>query len=309
MDKILITLFVTVLVGFLTATINIVRLVNDKEGKTTDYRQSWTNSLRQCLSSLISSVNTLASLTAARMYSGNELGQIIKEQHESGNDKDNDALEKVRSYYDKKILDEDVKIREIRKEMHSSYALTRLHFKPNDLSFSRIEQKFDFIQELFLKMSSLKNKDDDAERRILREKIFAASSEITAFSRDILKIEWESVKKGEAAYQRTKFWSVFGGGVALFVLFIFGVATAWTLLKQGDGKSEKPSNPENVKYIYLGDKYKVDEEFNVPNLIPKTSQIVNVNTFDTDCNKLNNNDNRLTNKPVAKKKVDLCVKN
>jgi len=51
-DRILVTLFVSVLVAFVTAALSIVRLVNDKEGKTTDYRQAWTDSVRKSLESV-----------------------------------------------------------------------------------------------------------------------------------------------------------------------------------------------------------------------------------------------------------------
>lgn len=210
---------------------SIVRLVNDKEGKTTDYRQAWTDSLRKCLASLISNINTLASLTASRMSSADGIGELIDREIENKDPKIQAIAEKTRAYLDKRILEEDEHIREIRRAMYESYSLTRLHFKPNDLSFSRVEQKFDVIVELFSKLQSLTGKSVEGERNALRERIRAESNELTAFSRDILKTEWEAVKRGERAYQRTKFWSVVGGAIALIGIFIFGLATAWSFLR------------------------------------------------------------------------------
>lgn len=236
-DKVLLTVFVTVLVGFLTAAMSIVRLVNDKESKTTDYRQAWTDSLRKCFAALISNINTLASLTATRMASADGISELIGIELDSKESAANKAIvEKTRAYLDKRILEEDKHIRDVRQSMHESYALTRLHFKPNDLSFSRVEQKFDVIVELFEKLYSLSKKEQEGERKVLRERIRSESNELTAFSRDILKTEWEAVKRGESAYQRTKFWSIVGGAVALFGLAIFGLATAWSFLR-----SEPPS--------------------------------------------------------------------
>lgn len=230
-DKVLLTVFVSILVGFLTAAMSIVRLVNDKESKTTDYRQSWTDSLRKCFASLISNINTLASLTASRMSSADGIGDLIDHEMEAKDPKIQAVAEKTRAYLDKRILEEDEHIREIRRAMYESYSLTRLHFKPNDLSFSRVEQKFDVIVELFSKFQSLAKKEDEGERKALREKIRAEANELTAFSRDILKTEWEAVKRGENAYQRTKFWSLLGGAIALVGIFVFGLATAWSFLR------------------------------------------------------------------------------
>lgn len=230
-DKVLLTVFVTVLVGFLTAAMSIVRLVNDKESKTTDYRQAWTDSLRKCLASLISNVNTLASITTSRMSSADGISEVMNHEYENDDPKIIALVEKTRAYLDRKIIDEDEHIREVRRAMQESYALTRLHFKPNDLSFSRVEQKFEVIQELFSKLRTLTEKNQEGEREATRERIRSESNDLTAFSRDILKTEWEAVKRGEIAYQRTKLWSIVGGGVALVGLGIFGLATLWSLLR------------------------------------------------------------------------------
>jgi hypothetical protein len=247
-DKVLLTVFVTVLIGFLTAAMSIVRLVNDKESKTTDYRQTWTDSLRKCFASLISNINILASITTSRMSSADNIKDLIDHEFENEDIKIQALAEKTRAYFDQRLLDEDEHIREVRRSMHESYALTRLHFKPNDLSFARVEQKFDVILELFEKLRDLPDKKAEGERKVQREKIRAASDEITAFSRDILKTEWEAVKKGERAYQRTKFWSLAGGAVALVGLSIFGIAALWSNLKSEshDVSSHTTSTPSQT---------------------------------------------------------------
>ncbi|QVE15078.1 MULTISPECIES: hypothetical protein [Pseudomonas] len=57
MDKILLTAFLTALAGFITAALSVVKLVNEKESKTTEFRQSWTESARAALSDLIAKLN------------------------------------------------------------------------------------------------------------------------------------------------------------------------------------------------------------------------------------------------------------
>jgi hypothetical protein len=200
-DKILLSVYVTFIVGFITAVLSIVRLVNDKEGKTTDYRKSWTDSVRKSFAELISNINLLASTIAHRKKDFTGEQDSLAQEHE------------------------------LRRVVCQSYALTRLHFKPNDLSFARIEQKFDVVLEFLEKLGDIENADAKDQSAALREKIFAASADITAYSRDILKTEWESVKRGEPAYQQTKLWSFVGGAIAMMVLFVFGVVTVWQLLR------------------------------------------------------------------------------
>lgn len=276
-DKVLLTVFVTVLVGFLTAAMSIVRLVNDKESKTTDYRQAWTESLRKCFASLISNINTLASLTTSRMSSVDGISDLMDPEFQDKNHRIQPMLEKTRDYLDKKILDEDEHIREVWRAMHESYALTRLHFKPNDLSFARVEQKFDVISELFVKLQDLPNKEEKSDRKVLREKIRAASDELTAFSRDILKTEWEAVKRGEQAYQRTKFWSLVGGAVGLVGLSIFGLAALWSHLKSESPNVSSPTMflpSQSAIALSSSSEKRTPDPYSAPQ--PSTSQVVNV---------------------------------
>lgn len=285
-DKVLLTVFVTVLVGFLTAAMSIVRLVNDKESKTTDYRQAWTESLRACFASLISNINTLAGLTASRMSSVDGIRQLINHDFENEDSKLNSESEKIRTYLDKRILDEDEHIREVKRAMQESYALTRLHFKPNDLSFSRVEQKFDVVHELFAKLQALTEKDNDGIRRELGEKIRSESNELTAFSRDILKVEWEAVKRGEIAYQRTKFWSIVGGAIALVGLSIFGLATLWIFLRAEATTTDLTSRTSQGSNIVTFSANAQSPQALVPPqalLQPSTSQSVNVFVPPTIC--------------------------
>lgn len=276
-DKVLLTVFVTVLVGFLTAAISIVRLVNDKESKTTDYRQAWTESLRKCFASLISNINTLASLTTSRMSSADGIRELIDHEIQNDDSKIQAITAKTRAYLDKKILDEDEHIREIRRTMHESYALTRLHFKPNDLSFARVEQKFDVILELFSRLQELPEKEAEGERKLLREKIRAASDELTAFSRDILKTEWEAVKRGELAYQRTKFWSLVGGAVALVGLSIFGLSALWSHLKSESPNVSSLTTSKPSQSITTLSSVSETHTLNPhADTRPSTSQVVNV---------------------------------
>lgn len=96
----------------------------------------------------------------------------------------------------------------------------RLHFKPDDLSFSRFEHKFESTLTL---LEALKRAEDEKDIAATKEKIHASSGDLTAIARNIMKVEWETVKLGEPAYKKTKNWSVRFSVVMLFVLFIIAV--------------------------------------------------------------------------------------
>ena len=216
MDKILLTAFLSVLAGFLTGILSIVKLVNEKESKTTDYRQAWTDSVRRALADLIARLNS----QAVQIASAEKVRSFLNEQINEKNIKDVEAHKRVIDFSQNSLKEMQAAIRETRKEIYEAYAVTRLHFKPNDLSFNRIENKFDLAITTF---DELLEANDAAKRSSLKAKVHAITGEITDYARDILKTEWETVKRGEPAYQNTKRWSIIGSILLLFVLLSIGV--------------------------------------------------------------------------------------
>jgi hypothetical protein len=228
-DKYLLAAFITALIGFITAAMSIVRLVNDKESKTTDYRQAWTDSLRTSFATLISKIELVAVTQGHYLNQANFLNTFTP----SGTAKDKDAVD-----YNLKVHEELTSTRaRLSEELLTAYALTRLHFKPNDLSFSRVEHKFEHIVDLLQRLGEM-NSADAVGRQNLVGQVRLAASELTGFARDILKTEWEAVKRGEQAYQTTKRWSIFAGGFTLVVLLIFGGVALWSA-----GTSKSDSTP------------------------------------------------------------------
>jgi hypothetical protein len=75
-------------------------------------------------------------------------------------------------------------------------------------------------------------KEDETKLAAIREKIHATADEITAFSRNILKTEWKTVKKGETAYQLTKKWSIAGSVLMLFILISISAHAAFSIWKE-----------------------------------------------------------------------------
>ena len=258
-DKIFFTAFISILVGFITAMASIVRLVNDKENKTTDYRQAWNDSLRRSLSDLISNINLLATALIDHLDLSDGMRDLTlySFRHESENQEEKipESIINIRDELQKRQSSEKDHIYELRKNMHQSYALSTLHFKPNDISFSRVEQKFSLIVEMLDRLSGMKNEQEKNDRILLSEKIKRSAHELEDYSRDILKTEWETVKKGETAYQKTKKWSINGGWFAFFLLFIFGVLSA---IHIAYGSNENADNKNIIENSYFNIKCQTD---------------------------------------------------
>lgn len=231
MDKILLTVFLSALAGFITAILSIVKLVNEKESKTTDYRQSWTESVRAELADLIGLLNTQAHNLMG--HKNNIEAFVSIHSIEAPVDTNADKIKAGAAAHASETLKSGVpNIRETRQRIYQSYARARLHFKPDDLSFSRVEQQFAVVIGL---LKELEDSEEKEVRGVLREKVHSATNEMTGFCRNILKGEWEHVKKGERAYQLTKKWSIAGSIVMFFILLSIAVHTGIAILRNNSG--------------------------------------------------------------------------
>ena len=219
MDKILLTAFLTALAGFITAALSIVKLVNEKESKTTEYRQAWTESVRGALAELIAKINSKASTLVGARKLGFQLEKIVKDA-QNASEFEKELKRDTAEFFRKAFKDGLDNANVLTQEIHHAYAKVRLHFKPDDLSFNRVENKFEYCMS---KIADLKVERDTEKLNALKEQVHSATNEITAFSRSILKTEWETVKLGEPAYKRTKKWSIWICIVMLFVLLTIGI--------------------------------------------------------------------------------------
>lgn len=237
-DRVLLPVFVTVLVGFVTAALSIVRLVNDKEGKTSDHRQHWCDSLRVCLADLVSSINSAASEIVNRAESGDRLSALLA-KYKNHSDKWLEADATLRDHLNEVAIDKDSKVRELRKQLYHAYSLTSLHFKPGDSAFAPIEANFTLTMQLMRELALMNGSDKSKERIERRNEIHKAANAITVAGQEVLKTEWEIVKRGEGAYVLTKKWSVVGGAVAFAILIFFALLAALSVSKSLAPESNK----------------------------------------------------------------------
>lgn len=232
MDKILLTAFLSALAGFITAVLSIVKLVNEKESKTTEYRQAWTDSVRKAFADLVAKINAQAGRISAAASDLNALNRL---HSDNPNDEETPTEKRLRDHLEKTVAEHRQAIHENRMGIYECYSLSRLHFKPNDLSFNRIEQKFDVIDGMLSQLGKL---ESDADRAEFRQKIHSGANEIAGYARDILKTEWETVKRGEPTYQETKKWSIRGSIIMLAILLAIGAYAGISIWKENI-RSEK----------------------------------------------------------------------
>lgn len=219
MDKVLLTAFLTALAGFITAALSIVKLVNEKESKTTDYRQAWTESVRGALAELIAKINSLATTVVGAKKLSASHERLMKE-HSKAEGPEKEVKKSLADFHREAFKDGLYRANLLTQEVYHAYSRVSLHFKPDDLSFSRIEHKFDYCRT---KLAELKEEADIQKLGVIKEQVHSAANDITNMSRGILKTEWETVKLGEPAYKSTKKWSVWCCIVMLFLLVTIGV--------------------------------------------------------------------------------------
>lgn len=220
MDKILLTAFLTALAGFITAALSIVKLVNEKESKTTEFRQAWTQSARGALAELIASINSYVSAIVSAKSIGKGLFENLKRLHNSEDEHERKLLGNVVDQQFEQHHAARARAVALYPQVQQAYATARLHFKINDPEFTPLENKYDYCTH---KLEELSNQDDEGKREVLREQVFSATAEMTVFARGLLKAEWEKVKKGESAYQKTKKWSVWFCVSMLVLLVAIGI--------------------------------------------------------------------------------------
>jgi hypothetical protein len=251
-----------------------VKLVNEKESKTTDYRQSWTDSVRKSLSQFIASITLQANYLLARADIAQKLTSVHSTETKPEQEKIKDS---VTEFLQEELVATNKSIRENRQCIQQNYALTALHFKPHDEIFIKIESKFELANQFLDEMANIKDDDYNSERKVIREKISAIVNEITETSRHILKTEWEHVKKGEPAYKTTKNWSLYIGIATFSVLLISGIymlAVAYVSPTQQPTQSLPPASaPIADKQAAASERVEVHQNVTVPPVFCKQASV------------------------------------
>ena len=220
MEKLIIAGYLSACAAFLTAVLSIVKLVVEKENKTSEFRQQWTNSVREGISDLVAKLNNATSLINYQA----RLSSIISKLENRLQKEKSDIYEKRLDVFQATVSRVREEISENRHGLFKAFSLCQLHFKQDEEKFKLIESIFDEIMDLNKEV--LNRGAASEEKRELNEgaktKNYDKSQDIVKISRQILKSEWERVKKGEQAFITTKKLSAYGGAIMLIILLGLG---------------------------------------------------------------------------------------
>lgn len=237
MDNILLSTLIGLFAAFLTAILGFTKLINDKEAKTSEFRQQWTGSIRVTIANIVSSSRHLAVLYekhAARAFLCKDLKNELLNFKDLPSVK-YDIVKETHDFNVKLVESYNTQIIEINRIIRENIALSVLHFKPLDHEFHHVETKLKSILDLIddISITSWNSVHDKTERKEYlkssRAKIENLCDEIVSISRLLLKKEWELIKSGEKNYIKTK--KVFKYGSVLVAGIIFVIFTYFFIAK------------------------------------------------------------------------------
>lgn len=182
----------TVVAALITALISFVNLTLSKEQKTSEFRQAWIDGMRSDLATYLSSARALCrTMQEARSPNTNDEGiQDFK-------------FEKT-------------KISEMRIDGASALYRIKLRLNKKEADHIELNRLIDVAVETQNKINIEKGKDySEALKAIER---------VSEHSQDILKSQWERVKKGERAFHVAKNWvmpAIMIGSIVFIAFLLF----------------------------------------------------------------------------------------
>lgn len=195
-----------IVAALLTGTFSFVSLINQKEGKISEFRQAWIDSIRDDLAILLSCIENI---------SGDWQVIRLEEEKKEKPFQGSDWLNKFHAF----VRDDAVRFYE---------AHQRILMRLNE------DEHSELIDELRQAREYISDKDLLYDKNALRKK----TDKILQQAQAILKNEWEVVKAGEKAYRRAKNTSI------VFVFFLLcGLGAASYLIFSSNETSNKSIQP------------------------------------------------------------------
>lgn len=161
-----------IVAALLTGVFSFVSLVNQKEGKISEFRQAWIDAIRNDIAALLSCIEKMSS-----DWQLIQIEEAEKDEPYHGND----WISKYHTY----IKDDSLKFYEVHQRI-----LMRLNKTEHAELIDELRQARNYISDtnIMFNKSHLRKRTD----KILEK------------SQDLLKTEWEVVKAGEKPYRRAK---------------------------------------------------------------------------------------------------------
>lgn len=193
-----------VLAAFLTGTVSFISLINSKEQKTSEFRQSWVDNLRNDIADLFSYLDSLY-MSVRRVDSQNpglkESGNLSYAKYHEQNKED---FAKLNS------------------------AFYRIVLRLNPKEHKRLIDKMKGLEE------AMSGVDFYRDAELINKHRDGIATDVQA----ILKSEWERVKKGEPAYRISKFVAAL-----LMVSVLLGVGVVGVSNKEYLYRALSPPSP------------------------------------------------------------------
>lgn len=167
--------------SIITGAFSFISLVNQKEGKISEFRQDWIDSLKNDIAVLLSSFNTVGSVWRV---------QGLKEKNSDENETKEARMERF-SNFNEKIGTH---------QMVVSEKYYRVFLNLNEKDHKHLLKELDRIQVC---MANLTLMDNLVELKAIREGVLLETQKV-------LKTEWERVKAGETSYKVAKYGAVLG---------------------------------------------------------------------------------------------------
>lgn len=200
------TASLSVLVALVAAALGSLKLIVDKENKTSENRQAWINGVRETISKLVSNISSLA-WVAER--SGNlidrkaQLNRHIESQEKNENIQAD--LERSSNVLWTSVEENNRITRDAMHHIHYYWSLAQAYFKGNEPFLLNVRPKIQRVFELVSEFNE--NVETPKVREGVARRLEEIANEIVAVLQPVLKDEWERVKKGELQYRVAKFIS------------------------------------------------------------------------------------------------------
>ena len=299
MDNIIFSTMIGLVAAFMTAILGFTKLINDKEGKTSDFRQAWTVSIRHVLSELVSNFRYLLDLyerVDSAAESCEKLSFEMSEVDYQTNTPKYEVIKEAFLFNKGKLENTLQEIIQTRKDIRKNISLAQMHFKHNDSEFLAIEHKISTIMSILRRLKDDENSNQPKD--VIESKLNSAKSEIeilcteiTFTSRSILKCEWERIKKGEDVYQKTK--KFFKNSSLVVTAMIVTLFIAIFIAKYSSHIADQKFNAHSVSK-------KIDVTQSVENTSPKCySKSSSPQSPDCDSNLPNESENKNLNETIA----------
>jgi hypothetical protein len=180
----------TLVAALIAAAMSFVSLTLNKEQKTSEFRQTWIDALREDLAVFFACARAFA--------------RVSEERHKLGDEYAEKSLFKI----------DEKRVSDIRYQISEVYSRIKLRLNPNEIEH---EELLRLMQRSIDEQNKvLANRSDSSE-------VIQAIEVAIKYARPLIKAEWNRVKAGELPFRIARNWVA----PFIFLLSISAIAFVW----------------------------------------------------------------------------------